>query len=82
MLLFHVHLVMLVYYITIFKGCRTLGVLTKPDLVEEDKEKEAVETARNRGPKTLEKGYTTVKCRTQKNINSCMSLDEAVKVSN
>ncbi|XP_006639146.2 interferon-induced GTP-binding protein Mx3-like [Lepisosteus oculatus] len=58
------------------EGERTLGILTKPDLVDKGTEETIVEIVRNQII-TLSKGYMIVKCRGQKEINDKVSLDEA-----
>ncbi|KAM6930113.1 interferon-induced GTP-binding protein Mx-like [Lycodopsis pacificus] len=59
-------------------GDRTLGILTKPDLVEEGTEESVVEIVRNEVIH-LKKGYMIVKCRGQKEITERVSLTEAIK---
>ncbi|KAM3935765.1 interferon-induced GTP-binding protein Mx2-like [Leptodactylus fuscus] len=57
-------------------GDRTIGVLTKPDLVDIGAEHEVVRVAQNR-VYSLRKGYMMVKCRGQREIQSNISLEEA-----
>ncbi|KAK9515669.1 hypothetical protein VZT92_026296 [Zoarces viviparus] len=59
-------------------GDRTLGILTKPDLVEEGTEESVVEIVHNEVIH-LKKGYMVVKCRGQKEITERVSLTEAIK---
>ncbi|XP_051869301.1 interferon-induced GTP-binding protein Mx3-like [Pristis pectinata] len=49
-------------------GQRTLGVLTKPDLIDEGTEKEIIKIIEN-NVIPLKKGYILVKCRGQKKLN-------------
>ncbi|KAJ7320589.1 hypothetical protein JRQ81_020100 [Phrynocephalus forsythii] len=58
------------------QGERTLGILTKPDLVDRGAEEEVIDIVRNqRVP--LRKGYMIVKCRGQEDIKNRMSLADA-----
>uniref|UniRef100_A0A670Z068 MX dynamin like GTPase 1 n=1 Tax=Pseudonaja textilis TaxID=8673 RepID=A0A670Z068_PSETE len=60
------------------EGERTLGILTKPDLIDEGTENETVDIVRNqRVP--LKKGYMIVKCRGQSDLTNKLSLEDAVK---
>ncbi|MBN3298265.1 MX protein, partial [Amia calva] len=59
-------------------GERTLGILTKPDLVDEGTEVKIVAVMRNLVI-PLKKGYMIVKCRGQKDINANQTLAEAIK---
>ncbi|KAJ6621430.1 hypothetical protein lerEdw1_014883 [Lerista edwardsae] len=60
------------------KGERTLGILTKPDLVDTGTEPEVVDVVRNqRVP--LRKGYMIVKCRGQKDIIDNVDLAAAIQ---
>ena len=54
---------------------RTLGVMTKPDLVDKGAEKNVVDNVRNNRYRLR---YTLVKCRGQKDINEGMSLQDAI----
>ncbi|KAA0715652.1 Mx Interferon-inducible [Triplophysa tibetana] len=58
-------------------GFRTLGVLTKPDLVDKGMEETVVKTVNNLVI-PLKKGYMIVKCRGQQDINDKLSLAEAL----
>ncbi|MBN3298264.1 MX protein, partial [Amia calva] len=58
-------------------GERTLGILTKPDLVDEGTEVKIVDVMRNLVI-PLKKGYMIVKCRGQKDINANQTLAEAI----
>ncbi|XP_006815062.1 interferon-induced GTP-binding protein Mx1-like [Saccoglossus kowalevskii] len=58
-------------------GSRTLGVLTKPDLVDKGSENVVVRIAENKVI-NLKKGYTIMKCRSQRNLEDAMSLEEAM----
>jgi interferon-induced GTP-binding protein Mx len=49
--------------------CRTLGVLTKPDLVGPGNEDEVLSVLKNIR-KPLKLGYVVVKCRSQADINA------------
>ncbi|XP_065836282.1 interferon-induced GTP-binding protein Mx2-like [Oscarella lobularis] len=60
-------------------GLRTVGVLTKPDLVDRGTERSIVEIARNKSSFKLKLGFTLVKCRSQMNIDGDMSLKEALE---
>ncbi|XP_019214270.1 interferon-induced GTP-binding protein Mx isoform X1 [Oreochromis niloticus] len=59
-------------------GERTLGVLTKPDLVDKGTEENVVKIVHNEVI-PLKKGYMVVKCRGQKEITEKVSLSEALK---
>ncbi|XP_030584889.1 interferon-induced GTP-binding protein Mx-like isoform X2 [Archocentrus centrarchus] len=58
-------------------GERTLGILTKPDLVDEGTEETVVKIVLNEVI-PLKKGYMIVKCRGQKEITEKVSLTEAL----
>ncbi|KAG7463691.1 hypothetical protein MATL_G00179300 [Megalops atlanticus] len=60
------------------QGQRTLGILTKPDLVDKGAEKTVVDTVNNLVI-CLKKGYMMVKCRGQQDINDKLSLAEATQ---
>ncbi|XP_029287018.1 interferon-induced GTP-binding protein Mx [Cottoperca gobio] len=59
-------------------GERTLGILTKPDLVDKGTEETVVEIVQNEVIH-LKKGYMIVKCRGQKEITDKVSLTEAIE---
>ncbi|XP_069001838.1 interferon-induced GTP-binding protein Mx [Embiotoca jacksoni] len=59
-------------------GERTLGILTKPDLVDKGTEEVVVEIVHNEVIH-LKKGYMIVKCRGQKEITEKVSLTEAIE---
>ncbi|XP_076012549.1 interferon-induced GTP-binding protein Mx3-like [Genypterus blacodes] len=59
-------------------GERTLGILTKPDLVDKGTEETAVTVVHNEVIH-LKKGYMIVKCRGQKEITDNVSLTEATE---
>ncbi|XP_012495522.1 PREDICTED: interferon-induced GTP-binding protein Mx2 [Propithecus coquereli] len=59
-------------------GDRTIGVLTKPDLVDRGAEKSILDVVRNL-TYPLKKGYMIVKCRGQKEVTDRLSLAEATK---
>ena len=58
------------------KGVRTLGVLTKPDLVGPGSESEVMAVLRNER-KPLKLGYVMVKCRSQRDLNSGVTPEQA-----
>ncbi|XP_032888414.1 interferon-induced GTP-binding protein Mx3-like [Amblyraja radiata] len=58
-------------------GDRTLGILTKPDLVDKGTEKDVVDIVKNLTVE-LAKGYMIVKCRGQNDINENISLVDAI----
>lgn len=58
------------------EGERTLGILTKPDLVDKGTEETVVDIVHNEVIH-LFKGYMIVRCRGQKEINDRISLQEA-----
>ncbi|KAJ8246756.1 hypothetical protein GJAV_G00255050 [Gymnothorax javanicus] len=58
------------------EGERTLGILTKPDLVDKGTEETVVDIVHNEVIH-LTKGYMIVKCRGQKEIKDRVSLSEA-----
>uniref|UniRef100_A0A672GKM4 Interferon-induced GTP-binding protein Mx n=1 Tax=Salarias fasciatus TaxID=181472 RepID=A0A672GKM4_SALFA len=59
-------------------GERTLGILTKPDLVDKGTEEVVVDIVHNEVIH-LSKGYMIVKCRGQKEIADKVSLPEAIE---
>ncbi|XP_073324267.1 interferon-induced GTP-binding protein Mx-like [Pagrus major] len=59
-------------------GGRTLGILTKPDLVDKGTEQTTVDIVHNEVIH-LKKGYMIVKCRGQKEITENVSLTEATR---
>ncbi|XP_068126482.1 interferon-induced GTP-binding protein Mx2-like isoform X2 [Hyperolius riggenbachi] len=59
-------------------GERTIGVITKPDLVDRGAEKEVLKTVRNEAY-CLTKGYMMVKCRGQREIQNNLSLQDSLK---
>ncbi|KAK1901102.1 Interferon-induced GTP-binding protein Mx [Dissostichus eleginoides] len=60
------------------EGERTLGILTKPDLVDRGTEENVVNIVKNEVI-YLKKGYMIVKCRGQKEITEKVSLTEAIE---
>uniref|UniRef100_A0A673ST25 Interferon-induced GTP-binding protein Mx1 n=1 Tax=Suricata suricatta TaxID=37032 RepID=A0A673ST25_SURSU len=58
-------------------GDRTIGILTKPDLVDRGTEDKVVDVAQNLVCH-LKKGYMVVKCRGQQDIQDQLSLAEAL----
>ncbi|NXI42544.1 MX protein, partial [Galbula dea] len=59
-------------------GERTLGILTKPDLVDRGTEDSIINIMRNRVI-PLQKGYMMVKCRGQQDIHNKLSLAAAIE---
>lgn len=59
-------------------GERTLGILTKPDLIDKGTEEKVVNTVNN-NIVHLKKGYMIVKCRGQQEIQDRLSLKEAIE---
>lgn len=59
-------------------GGRTLGILTKPDLVDKGTEESILKIIRNEVV-ALNKGYMVVKCRGQQDINEQLTLAEALQ---
>nr|WLR81518.1 interferon-induced GTP-binding protein Mx3 [Andrias davidianus] len=59
-------------------GERTLGILTKPDLVDKGTEKNVIDVVKN-NTIPLKKGYMIVKCRGQQEIQQQLSLEEAIQ---
>ncbi|KAF4108943.1 interferon-induced GTP-binding protein MxE isoform X1 [Onychostoma macrolepis] len=59
-------------------GQRTLGILTKPDLVDKGMEEMVVKTVNNQVIQ-LKKGYMIVKCRGQQDINEKLDLIKALE---
>uniref|UniRef100_A0A8D2D704 Dynamin-type G domain-containing protein n=1 Tax=Sciurus vulgaris TaxID=55149 RepID=A0A8D2D704_SCIVU len=59
-------------------GDRTIGILTKPDLVDKGTEDQVVGVVRNLVCH-LKKGYMIVKCRGQQDIQTRLSLAEALQ---
>ncbi|XP_063495322.1 interferon-induced GTP-binding protein Mx1 isoform X2 [Symphalangus syndactylus] len=60
------------------EGDRTIGILTKPDLVDKGTEDKIVDVVRNL-VFHLKKGYMIVKCRGQQEIQDQLSLSEALQ---
>ncbi|XP_032132716.1 interferon-induced GTP-binding protein Mx2 [Sapajus apella] len=60
------------------EGDRTIGILTKPDLMDKGTEKGVMNVVRNL-TYPLKKGYMIVKCRGQQEITNNLSLAEATK---
>nr|AOS89835.1 MX2 [Mus musculus] len=60
------------------EGDRTIGILTKPDLVDRGTEDKVVDVVRNL-VYHLKKGYMIVKCRGQQDIQEQLSLTEALQ---
>uniref|UniRef100_A0A2K6GS53 MX dynamin like GTPase 1 n=1 Tax=Propithecus coquereli TaxID=379532 RepID=A0A2K6GS53_PROCO len=60
------------------EGDRTIGILTKPDLVDRGTEDKVVDVVRNLVCH-LKKGYMIVKCRGQQDIQDRLSLAEALQ---
>lgn len=60
------------------EGDRTIGILTKPDLVDKGTEEKVVDVVHNLVYE-LKKGYLIVKCRGQQDIQNQLSLDEALQ---
>ncbi|KAM8906606.1 interferon-induced GTP-binding protein Mx1 [Lycaon pictus] len=60
------------------EGDRTIGILTKPDLVDRGTEGKVVDVAQNLVCH-LKKGYMIVKCRGQQDIQDQVSLAEALQ---
>ncbi|XP_069331037.1 interferon-induced GTP-binding protein Mx1 [Eulemur rufifrons] len=60
------------------EGDRTIGILTKPDLVDKGTEDKVVDVVRNLVCH-LKKGYMIVKCRGQQDIQDRLSLAEALQ---
>ncbi|XP_052004387.1 interferon-induced GTP-binding protein Mx-like [Xyrauchen texanus] len=59
-------------------GQRTLGILTKPDLVDKGMEETVIRTVNNQVIPLL-KGYMIVKCRGQQDINEKLTLVKALE---
>uniref|UniRef100_A0A3P8RQK7 Interferon-induced GTP-binding protein Mx n=1 Tax=Amphiprion percula TaxID=161767 RepID=A0A3P8RQK7_AMPPE len=59
-------------------GERTLGILTKPDLVDKGTEETVIEIVHNEAIH-LKKGYMIVKCRGQMEISEKISLTKAIE---
>ncbi|XP_003463958.4 interferon-induced GTP-binding protein Mx1-like [Cavia porcellus] len=60
------------------KGDRTIGILTKPDLVDKGAEDKVLDVVHNLSC-PLKKGYMVVRCRGQQDIQECLSLAEALQ---
>ncbi|KAM6162271.1 interferon-induced GTP-binding protein Mx2-like [Erethizon dorsatum] len=60
------------------KGDRTIGILTKPDLVDKGTEDKVVDVVHNLVC-PLKKGYMVVRCRGQQDIQERLSLAEALQ---
>uniref|UniRef100_A0A8C4N8Y3 Uncharacterized protein n=1 Tax=Eptatretus burgeri TaxID=7764 RepID=A0A8C4N8Y3_EPTBU len=60
-------------------GKRTVGVLTKPDLMDPGTEFGAIRVLNNESIK-LTKGYVMVKCRSQRDVEGNMTLEDAIEV--
>ncbi|XP_040606320.1 interferon-induced GTP-binding protein Mx1 [Mesocricetus auratus] len=61
------------------EGDRTIGILTKPDLVDRGTEDKVVDVVRNL-VYHLKKGYMVVKCRGQQDVQKQLNLAEALKM--
>ncbi|KFP26650.1 Interferon-induced GTP-binding protein Mx, partial [Colius striatus] len=59
-------------------GERTLGILTKPDLVDRGTEETVIDIMNNRAI-PLKKGYMIVKCRGQQDIQNNLALSDAIE---
>ncbi|KAM5180812.1 interferon-induced GTP-binding protein Mx2-like [Mantella aurantiaca] len=59
-------------------GHRTLGILTKPDLVDKGAEEEVINIVKNL-VYTLRKGFMIVKCRGQIEIQNDICLEDAIR---
>uniref|UniRef100_UPI00358F13C4 interferon-induced GTP-binding protein Mx3-like isoform X2 n=1 Tax=Myxine glutinosa TaxID=7769 RepID=UPI00358F13C4 len=59
-------------------GERTVGVLTKPDLMDPGTEIGAIKVLNNESI-VLKKGYIMVKCRSQRDIDRNITLEEAIE---
>ncbi|NWW19178.1 MX protein, partial [Falcunculus frontatus] len=59
-------------------GERTIGILTKPDLVDRGTEESVINIVRNRVI-PLKKGYMIVKCRGQQDIHNRLTLAAAIQ---
>ncbi|XP_005151864.3 interferon-induced GTP-binding protein Mx-like [Melopsittacus undulatus] len=59
-------------------GERTLGILTKPDLVDRGTEESVIKIMQNKVI-PLKKGYMIVKCRGQQDIHNKLSLETAIQ---
>ncbi|XP_051047919.1 interferon-induced GTP-binding protein Mx2 [Phodopus roborovskii] len=60
------------------EGDRTIGILTKPDLVDRGTEDKVVDVVQNL-VYHLKKGYMVVKCRGQQDVQEQLSLTEALE---
>jgi interferon-induced GTP-binding protein Mx1 len=60
-------------------GDRTLGVLTRADQTGPGEEKSIIDIVQHRSDVQLKLGCTVVKCRSQKDIDANMSLEEALQ---
>ncbi|KAL1250537.1 hypothetical protein QQF64_018333 [Cirrhinus molitorella] len=60
-------------------GIRTVGILTKPDLIDRGTETKILEVVQNKII-PLRKGYIMVKCRGQQQINDKISLEKATEI--
>ncbi|KAI2644912.1 Interferon-induced GTP-binding protein Mx3 [Labeo rohita] len=60
------------------KGMRSVGILTKPDLIDKGTETKILDIALNKVI-PLHKGYIMVKCRGQQQINDNISLEKAAQ---
>ncbi|XP_067292370.1 myxovirus (influenza virus) resistance G [Pseudorasbora parva] len=61
------------------EGKRTVGILTKPDLIDKGTEKNILDIVQNKVI-PLRKGYIMVKCRGQQQINENISLEKAMQM--
>ncbi|XP_062503491.1 interferon-induced GTP-binding protein Mx3-like [Corticium candelabrum] len=61
------------------EGDRTLGVLTRADQTGQGEEKAIMDILQQRSDVKLKLGCTVVKCRSQKDIENQMSLDDALE---
>ncbi|XP_036059753.1 interferon-induced GTP-binding protein Mx1-like [Onychomys torridus] len=61
------------------EGDRTIGILTKPDLVDRGAEDKVIDVVRNL-VYHLKKGYMIVKCRGQRDVQKHLNLTEALNM--
>jgi GTPase SAR1 family protein len=61
------------------EGLRTICVMTKLDLVDQGAEDTVIDILKNESIKVLNLGYHAVKCRGQKALKNCVTIEQAKK---
>lgn len=59
-------------------GLRTVGIITKPDLIDKGAERAVIDLLHNK-TKHLKLGYHVVKCRGQSDLNNGVTIERGIK---